>query len=207
MNWVIVFPGRSQFDLWPFDVPNTISTPSVCRYYHGVQWLEWLPVTPLSARGVRANEILSKNYWFIRQHNPSAVLCPVSCQEKCIFGCQNVPPVSCHSSLSSLGSLTSLLLLLLVAHWGLLSTQKVWPHPLPSVVQCRSAWQNRCSFLSWGTHMAKIQAERQQVHLGGCEVKEIDRVIFRKPGNSCVWLGTRDILNSLVTARAPQKYF
>lgn len=159
MNWVIVFPGRSQFDLWPFDVPNTISTPSVCGYYHGVQWLEWLPVTPLSARGVRANEILSKNYWFIRQHNPLAVLCPVNCQEKCVFGCQNVPPVSRHSSFSSLGSLTSY-----TTHsntlFRLLSTQKVWPNPLPRVVQCGSAWQKRCSFRSWGTHMAKTQAER-----------------------------------------------
>lgn len=54
--------------------------------------------------------------------------------------------------------------------------------------------------------MAKTQAERQQVHLGGCGVKEVDRVICRKPGNSCVRLGTRGILNRLAIARPPQKY-
>lgn len=63
---------------------------------------------------------------------------------------------------------------------------KMWPSPLPRVVQCRSAWQNWCSLLSWGTHMA----ERQQVHLGGCGVKEVDSDLQK----SCVWLGTRIFL-------------
>lgn len=137
MNQVIVFPGGSQFDLWPFNVPNTISTPSVCRYYHGVWWLEWLPVTPVSRRGVTANEILSKKYWFIRQHNPLTVLCPVNCQEKCISGCQNVHPVPHHAfRLSDAVRDHTHRTVLILAHRGLLPLWEVWallwgPNPLP----------------------------------------------------------------------------
>lgn len=142
MNQVIVFPGGSQFDLWPFNVPNTISTPSVCRYYHGVWWLEWLPVTPVSGRGVTANEILSKKYWFIRQHNPLTVLCPVNCQEKCISGCQNVHSVPHHAFLLSdaLQDHTHRTVLIL-AHRGLLPIWEVWV--LLWLVQHSSACLNR----------------------------------------------------------------
>lgn len=31
--WIELLYSQGEASLWPFDVPNTISTPSVCRYY------------------------------------------------------------------------------------------------------------------------------------------------------------------------------
>lgn len=53
--------------------------------------------------------------------------------------------------------------------------------------------------------MAKCGLKHSKCILESVGKKEVDSVICRKTGNSWVYLGTRDILNRLVTSQTPMQ--